>query len=446
MQDFDPLKWAGDGPDTGPALGDTPPEDYPFPDGRERRKGADAAEQLIPAEAVRVGVVGAPGSTDEVVVDIAADAAASSLVGRWIAVPFSQDDAPAIAVGQVTRVRMENDFRSIGAVRSAGSHGGVLPGGAADDLYQADITVTATFRCEVEGGRCHIVPSILGTVPPSGTEVFMVSDSMLERLLARNADDLFFLGHAWGGAPGGAPMLPTWIRHFQKGEGGAGDTYHLGIFGKTGAGKSVLAKMVMLGFARHQGTSLFVLDPQGEFSRDAGGTRSAHEGFALPWRDIIEQQTGKRLRVVPLRSLVLDTWELFQDVIGQGVLFRWLGYGKGEKRALAAEHLTAILRRERRTLPSLASREAFERVFEIVREEDFVKRIYVAEEAISRNIQRALDFWEDEEKREETYRVWRQVTALFDESRQGSVAVSELIRGVADPGKDQVVVLNLSRE
>lgn len=34
-----------------------------------------------------------------------------------------------------------------------------------------------------------------------------------------------------------------WFKHFGNGINGAGEAYHLGIFGITGSGKSTLAKM-----------------------------------------------------------------------------------------------------------------------------------------------------------------------------------------------------------
>ena len=67
------------------------------------------------------------------------------------------------------------------------------------------------------------------------------------------------------------PNCLLWFKHFDTGADGAGEAYHLGIFGKTGSGKSVLAKMIMLAYARYEKMGILVIDPQGEFSQDASG-------------------------------------------------------------------------------------------------------------------------------------------------------------------------------
>ena len=65
-------------------------------------------------------------------------------------------------------------------------------------------------------------------------------------------------------------LLPSWFKHFGEGAGGLGDTRHIGIFGKTGSGKSYLAKMILMSYMRHNTMTIVVLDPQGEFTRMQG--------------------------------------------------------------------------------------------------------------------------------------------------------------------------------
>ncbi len=75
---------------------------------------------------------------------------------------------------------------------------------------------------------------------------------------------LFYLGYAYGSKI----KLPMWFKHFSKEEGGIGEAYHIGIFGKTGSSKSVLAKMIVSGYTKHKNMYIFILDPQGEFSQE----------------------------------------------------------------------------------------------------------------------------------------------------------------------------------
>ncbi len=109
-------------------------------------------------------------------------------------------------------------------------------------------------------------------MPPTGTAIHTVNDEILNELLLKYLEQIFYLGHVYGSAP----KLPLWFKHFDRGREGAGEAYHLGIFGKTGSGKSVLAKMILLAYARYPKMSLLVIDPQGEFAKDIrpGGSQS----------------------------------------------------------------------------------------------------------------------------------------------------------------------------
>lgn len=417
-------------------------------DGEVPMAGVEAAPSQIPStegwfggNPPQVGVVAAPSSTDRIMVDVLTGRRDCALVGKWIVIPYVQDGCRALSLGQAVRVEMENELFQSGVSRAVISRQGGLPPSASEDLLRAEVSISATFRLQ-EG---MALPSGLGTVPPSGSPAYLVNDDFLENLLSRNARDLFYLGEAYGDSSSSL-LLPTWIRHFQTGPGGAGDTYHMGIFGKTGSGKSVLAKMVLTGFGRHSQTSLFVLDPQGEFSRDVMGVTGSQEGFRMAWGDVLRSRCGKKVRVVPLRNLVLDTWELFQDVVGKGLVFQWLGYPRGEKRDLAAEQLTRELKKKDVPLARLCERDVFERVGAIVGDETFIRRVYVSDDAVQRHLQKARDYWEDPGLKEDLFRVWKAVTVLFDDRRKGTENVTRLVEAVTSGGKGEIVVINLSRE
>ena len=68
--------------------------------------------------------------------------------------------------------------------------------------------------------------------------------------------------------------MPLWFKHFDRtdtknNEAGAGDAYHIGVFGKTGSGKTVTAAYMLLGYAKNKNNiSILVLDPQKQFYTD----------------------------------------------------------------------------------------------------------------------------------------------------------------------------------
>jgi len=90
-----------------------------------------------------------------------------------------------------------------------------------------------------------------------------VTDEILDEILSPYREQLFYLGHVYGSLP----KLPLWFKHFDQGPEGAGEAYHLGIFGKTGSGKSVLAKMILLAYARYPKMALLVIDPKESFQK-----------------------------------------------------------------------------------------------------------------------------------------------------------------------------------
>src|SRR6266446_8919557 len=102
-------------------------------------------------------------------------------------------------------------------------------------------------------------------------------------VLSPYRNQLFYLGNVYGSKP----KLPLWFKHFAPGPDGAGEAYHLGVFGKTGSGKSVLAKMILTAYSRYPGMALLVIDPQGEFAKDMkiGGATGE---FALPLGSVID--------------------------------------------------------------------------------------------------------------------------------------------------------------
>src|SRR5258708_1911274 len=175
-----------------------------------------------------------------------------------------QDSAWHYALGQITEVELRNVWHEDPTMRSLiRQRGRVDAVSERQDTHLGQMVISAVFR---NSGDRSYEPSILGTVPPTGTAIHTVNDEILNELLWRYREQIFYLGHVFGSAP----KLPLWFKHFDRGPEGAGKAYHLGIFGKTGSGRSVRAKTILLAYARFPKMALVVIDPQGEFSKDMG--------------------------------------------------------------------------------------------------------------------------------------------------------------------------------
>ncbi len=397
-------------------------------------------KQLI-SSSERIGTIGSPSSTSELSLDILGTAVTKKLVGELALFRFSQDGNPHYALGQITEVQLRNIWLEDPTMRSlARQRGQVNPISGQQDTHLGDMTVSAVFSDD--GNKFE--PSILGTVPATGTFIHLATDQILDRLLERYRDEIFYLGYVYGSTP----KLPLWFKHFGTGPHGAGEAYHLGIFGKTGSGKSVLAKMILLAYARYSDMAIFVIDPQGEFSKDVKGELRA-EGFPLNLASVLSQ-LKKEVVIKSVRELVLDRWNLFNEIFYESPFFERLSIPRGENRRIACDILAGTssnpgkLQKARITLENLHQRESFDKAWQILGDEGVQKQFYRSEQSRARFKSVYLEANQDEFFNN----YWGPITELFRKDRRGAISVDSLIRQTFDLDRTRrpVVVIDLSRE
>jgi hypothetical protein len=391
-------------------------------------------EQMID-EAERIGVVGSPSSTTEMSLDILASAVNRKLVGELALFRYHQDGFPHYALGQITEVKLRNIWHEDPTMRSLiRQHGRVDAVSERQDTHLGEMTISAVFSSSSDGYR----PSILGTVPATGTPIHLVNDAVLSELLSPYRDQLFYLGRVYGSKP----KLPLWFKHFDSGPQGAGEAYHIGIFGKTGSGKSVLAKMILLAYARYPGMALLVIDPQGEFAKDVKGEPVPGQ-FCLPMRQILSS-LQKPSQVYGVRDLVLDRWDLFVQILYESPFFEQLSIPKGENRQLAAETLADRLRRSQIKLRELHTLESFQKAWAILGDDSIQKVFYRSEGSRAR----FQSMYEQADQNLFYQAYWQPVTQLFREDRAGAQKVETLLTKLFDPAQERrpLIVIDLSLE
>lgn len=384
----------------------------------------------------RLGVIGSPSSTSELALDVLGAAVTRKLVGELALLRFSQDSTAHYALGQITEIQLRNVWHEDPTMRSLiRQRGRVDAVSERQDTHLGKMVVSAVFK---QGGSAGYEPSILGTVPSTGTNIHMVTDDVLEELLRPYRDQTFFLGQVYGSQP----KLPLWFKHFDRGPDGAGEAYHLGIFGKTGSGKSVLAKMILLAYARHPKMGLLILDPQGEFARDLGKGRRTGD-FALPVRELA-QKLGKQPAVMTVRQLVLDTWDLFEEVLHESLFFEKLSMPRGENRRLACSVVAERLQKSRVRLSDLHDRKSFDIVWTILAQDSVQKMFYRSDNSRARfdGVLKEADadtFFGD---------YWEPVTQLFREDRASARTVNQALSFLLDQGvvSRPILVIDLSKE
>lgn len=383
--------------------------------------------------AEKIGVIGSPSSTSGFSIDILGTAANKRLVGNLSIFNYFQDGRDHYALGQITEIEMQNvwtqDATMRGIIRQKGR---VDPITERQDVHLAKMMISSVFAKDGDGSFDQ---SMLGTVPSTGTPIKLLSEDIMNSLLSGHQHELFYLGKAYGTEI----KMPTWFKHFNDpaiDPGGIGEAYHIGIFGKTGSGKSRLALMMMLAYARHKNMSLLVLDPQHQFSTEF---QSEHI------RSLLGQKLNRTAEVISLHNLVLSGYELFKRILIMSNFFRrWCSIIHEDNQLRAADEIENILRRQGPEIEpwNVHRRESFNRVWTALLNDNQVqRRIYSTQDLILRMVNAM-----GAANPEEVYDQWRRIANLFSyEGKQNAKIISKLIGelGQNDSG-GKILVIDLS--
>lgn len=383
--------------------------------------------------AERIAVIGSPSSTHSLVIDILGTAVDKRLVGSFCMFHFAQDGRDHYALGQITEIDLRNvwseDPTMRGLIRQKGR---VDPITERQDTHTATMLVSAVFGKTANGFE----PSILGTVPSTGTSVKLVSEQFMRSLLSDYSQELLYLGRAYGSDI----LLPTWLKHFGTKEGGIGEAYHIGIFGKTGSGKSVLSKMVMVGYARHRQMTLFVLDPQGEFANMKDDVRVT---------EMLEKM-NRKINVFDVHNLVLEDLELFKKLLMHSPFFDRLKIFYSDNKERAVDYIGGILSATIK-VPSIASainerdfhkEEIFTLVWNAMQTDYGLSSIYSGKEYQERLLTAIKTT-----SKNYMYQIWLQVANLFTtQGRLDSLSIKDLAKIATDRSKGEIIIIDLSGE
>ena len=382
-----------------------------------------------------IGVVGSPSTNTELTVDLLMEATEERIVGALVVLDASQNGVPIKSVGQIVGVELRNRWHEDSVFRNLIKRTGDIPPITnRQDTRIADLVVGATFKEDAQGYE----PDVLGMVPSTGTRISRVDQPLLDNLLSVYRKEIFYLGRAYANDV----LYPMWFKHFGSGPGGAGEAYHIGVFGKTGSGKSGLAKMLLLAYARHKDMGILIIDPQGEFSYELQGHRVGEQGLEV---DSVVGDLGRRVQRYGITDLQLSEWELLEELLLSQNFFRdALGIRVSDNAQLAAELITARLRQDRINLDSLSSQDMMRRALNVVREN--ANRVYTGQQRAGQ-LQDRIDAIVNSEFAEIFGRYWQPITSLF-QANQGKRTlfgiISDLMDTASSNGARPIVVVDIS--
>jgi hypothetical protein len=393
-----------------------------------------------------IAVVGSPSTNTELTLDLLQEATEERVVGALTNFQATQNGQTIVSVGQIVGIELKNRWHEDSVFRNLVKRTGEIPPITnRQDTRTADLVVGATFRQSKNGFE----PEVLGMVPPTGTRVSRVDQPLLDNLLAVYRQEIFYLGQAYANDV----LYPMWFKHFGSGVGGAGEAYHLGVFGKTGSGKSGLAKMMLCAYARHPELGILVIDPQGEFSLEFSGTRVGRQGLQL---DQVAREQGRAVHVYRISDLQLDDWDTFEEMLQSLRFFEKLGIPSRstDNTRKAAEVIRNTLE-EKYNLDSLGTQQVLDDVLAEIYDEDNAKYIYSAQRAreLQQRVQRVQN---DQNKLTKVLNEsWIPICQLFSsgQNRQRLFSFSDyqpgiinmLLGSARDPAPRPVIVIDISR-
>lgn len=349
------------------------------------------------------------------------------LVGTFAILEYTQDGKDHYGLGQITEISLRNIWSEDPTMRGLIRQKGVVsPITEKQDTHTANMIVSAVFARGIESFE----PSMLGTVPPTGTWINLVNDDIINELLASYKDELFYLGRMYASKP----LLPMWFKHFSDPDkGGLGEAYHIGIFGKTGSGKSVLAKMVSIGYAKNDSLSLFILDPQGEFSKEFRGESEFKKAL---------EKLHRAAEVYDLHNLILTGHGLLKKVLMMSGFFDGLQIFKEDNKMRAANVVMKILNGHKITPWKAYERKAFDVVWAEIISEKNLPAIYSGKDYQAR-VKSAVETSDVEEM----YKYWFKILNLFSyEGKDRPAKIKDLVEKVKEEVGGPIIVVNLSKE
>ncbi len=208
-----------------------------------------------------VGITSSPSNTIEISIDIKEESKLGRILGQMAYFVIEEENQKVLVIGQFISIETQNRWHQDPAFKGVIRLHGSLPhlSGKADNRI-AVVSVQAAYLLDDSG---ESIGHILGTSPSTGVQVKKMNNEVMGALMKKYENEITYIGKVYGTDVD----MPFWFKHFDKGDRGAGDAHHIGVFGKSGSGKSVTAAYMLLGYAKNnKHMNILILDPQKQFT------------------------------------------------------------------------------------------------------------------------------------------------------------------------------------
>ncbi len=398
-------------------------------------------------QAIPIGVVGSPSDTNQITIDILESAENSRIRGQMVYLVLPHEGQQMAVLGQISRVETKNRWHEDMAFRGIIKRQGELQNlSGRADVRTATISVQAAFMIsENDKGEEFSSEDMLGTSPSTGKAVYAVRDEVLSILLEKHQKEIVYLGRVFGTQV----KMPQHLRHFGKGAGGVGEAYHIGVFGKTGSGKSGLAAYLLLCYARQREMGVLFIDPQGQFSSGWGLPFDLHRALFAQGRDVkvYKMATGLRLG---------DNALQFCELLAKAKFYQFLGIKNADNAEIAVEvlynHVRKALSAAGAKLDAAPGNLLRDTLTLWIADEKSLERIYTGKERREQLAERLRQILTDAEEFTDCQKRWTTALDMFqkidskgNERTPLSQVVASMIR-TAETDTQPFIFLDISGE
>ena len=142
-----------------------------------------------------IGSIGSPSTTSQLTLDIFGTAIQKSLIGSMSIFKFVQSGQVNYGLGQITEVRLRNLLAEEHTMKGLTRQRGEIPRITGEqDTHTADMLTSAVFV----DGHAGTSPSLLGTVPSTGTKIHLLNQKIMDKLFEPFRNDISFVGNVMG--------------------------------------------------------------------------------------------------------------------------------------------------------------------------------------------------------------------------------------------------------
>lgn len=298
-------------------------------------------KELLDSYPKPLAAIGSPSDSFEVTLDILGNSTESKILGEFVYFQSIENEENIVSLGQITEVETQNKWHEEPSFKAVIKRHGSLPHLSKEaDNRIATLNVQSTFKVISDS---EVKAHKLSNSPSTGMKISGMTNPIMQALVEPICKG--YTSEIIGKAYDTDVEIPFWFRHFGDGHNGARDAYHIGVFGKTGSGKTTTAAKMLAGYAGNSNDmSFLIFDPQEQFYND-NDVIPAKEG---KFKDLIISKGILKEKykpiVIPDDLALPDSAELFAELmLSSGLIKPFFNITTSDKQASMAEGIEDYL-------------------------------------------------------------------------------------------------------